>query len=290
MSCGGGGIVPAAQADIRVTPGRGGVQGHSLMPLLYGEAQLRRAARSCMRRCSAPGSDGITWAAYRQGMASRITALSVSLREGTWAPAPLRTTEIVNFIGKRFTVVIPAAEDRIVHRAMRNAVEPVLEAQAFAGWVSGYRPGRSRITAVRDAMRYLQAGRVFVADIDVARTSSGSTAQEVTGWLAVYVSDGTFLSRFRTALSALPEPVMPGTGLAPLLINLRLSRVDARVGGLPVVRFADNYCLFGASMAEARAAYDLLAAALAAEGLQPNERKSRIRAHANAEDLFLLDG
>jgi hypothetical protein len=223
-------------------------------------------------------------------MASRITALSVSLREGTWAPAPLRTTEIVNFIGKRFTVVIPAAEDRIVHRAMRNAVEPVLEAQAFAGWVSGYRPGRSRITAVRDAMRYLQAGRVFVADIDVARTSSGSTAQEVTGWLAVYVSDGTFLSRFRTALSALPEPVMPGTGLAPLLINLRLSRVDARVGGLPVVRFADNYCLFGASMAEARAAYDLLAAALAAEGLQPNERKSRIRAHANAEDLFLLDG
>jgi RNA-directed DNA polymerase len=273
-----------------VAPGGGRVQGHSLMPLLYGEARLRSAARSCMRRCSAPGADGITWAAYRQGLASRITALSTALREGIWTPSPLRTTQIVNYIGKRFTAVIPTAEDRIVHRAMRNAVEPVLEAEAFAGWVSGYRPGRNRITAVRDAMHYLQAGQVFVADIDVARTSSGSTAQEVTGWLAVYVSDGTFLSRFRTALLALPEPIVPGTGLAPLLINLRLSRVDARVSGLPAVRFADNYCLFAASMADAEAAYKLLTAALAAEGLQPNPRKSRIRARANAEDLFLLDG
>lgn len=290
MSSGGGRIVPAAQASNTVTPEQGGVQGHSLMPLLCGEARLRRAARACMRRCSAPGADRVTWAAYRQGLAGRITELSAALRDGTWAPAPLRTTVITNYLGKQFTAAIPTAGDRVVHRAMRSAVEPVLEERAFADWVSGYRPGRSRITAVRDAMCHVRAGRVFIADIDVARTSAGSTAQEVTDWLAAYVTDGTFLSRFRTALSALPEPIMPGTGLAPLLINLRLSRVDACLSDLAIVRFADNYCAFAASAAEAEAAYGQIVAALRAAGLEPNTRKSRIRAHGNPEDLFLLDG
>ncbi len=260
------------------------------MPLLSGERHLHRAARECMRRCSAPGADGMSWAAYRRGLADRIAALSAALREGSWRPGPLRPVDIITYTGKRFTAVIPTAEDRIVHRAMRAAVEPVLEERALADWVSGYRPGRNRITALRAAMAHLDAGRVAVADVDTEKVSAGCTAQDVTGWLAAYIADGTFLSRFLTALSALPEPVVPGTGLAPLLINLRLSRVDARLGGLAVVRFADNYCAFAATAASASAAFAVIGEALAAEGLRPHPGKSRIRVSANAEDLFLIAG
>jgi hypothetical protein len=173
---------------------------------------------------------------------------------------------------------------------MRAAIEPVLEARAFPDWVSGYRPGRNRITAVRAAAAHLAAGRAAVADIDVRQASAGTTVDEVTGWLAGYVSDGTFLARLRTALAALPEPLVPGTGLWPVLFNLRLSRVDARLGGLAVVRFADNYCAFAASAAGARAASGVITGALAAEGLRPHLGKSQIRAAANAEDLFLIGG
>jgi RNA-directed DNA polymerase len=260
------------------------------MPLLFGERHLRRAARDCMRRHSARGADGVSWADYRQGLPARIAALSVSLREGTWRPGPLRTVEITSYAGKTFPAVIPTTEDRIVHRAMRAAIEPVLEARAFPGWVSGYRPGRNRVTALRTAMAYLGDGRTIVADIDVEQVTAGSSAQEVVGWLAAYVADGTFLSRFRMALSVLPEPLMPGTGLSPILLNLRLSRVDARLGGLVMVRFADNYCAFTASEAEARAAFAVIGNALAAEGMRPHPGKSRIRAAANAEDLFLIAG
>jgi RNA-directed DNA polymerase len=260
------------------------------MSLLSGEPHLRRAARECMRRCSAPGADGMSWAQYRQGLPGRIAALSAELREGTWRPGPLRPVEITTYSGKRFSAVIPTAADRIVHRAMRAAIEPVLEERAFAGWVSGYRPGRNRITALRAATGCLQAGLVAVADVDVEQVAAGSTASEVTGWLAAYVSDGTFLARFRTALAVLSEPLMPGTGLSPLLLNLRLSRVDARLAGLAVVRFADNYCAFTASEAAAQAALTVIGDALAAEGLRPHPVKSRIRVAANAEDLFLIAG
>jgi hypothetical protein len=94
----------------------------------------------------------------------------------------------------------------------------------------------------------------------------------------------------RTALAAMPYPIAPGSGLAPLLINLRLSRSDALLGGLRVVRFADNYAAFAADETEAHAAFTVIAEALARFGLRPNESKSRVRARANVEDLFLIGG
>lgn len=232
----------------------------------------------------------MTWAAYRRGMTTRIRKLSAALREGSWRPGPLRTVWLTTFTGKQFAAVVPTVEDRIVHRAMRAVIEPILERRAFADWVAGYRPGRNRLTALRIAMRHLDHGLTAVADLDVAAVSAGASADEVTDWLAEHVQDGTFLSRFRQALAALPEPLAPGSGLAPLLLNLRLSRVDTRLNDLAVVRFADNYCAFTATETEARLAFTHITGALRAEGLRPQPRKSQVRLRANAEDLFLIAG
>jgi RNA-directed DNA polymerase len=260
------------------------------MPLLSGTAHLRRAARDCMRRRSARGADGMSWAGYRENLAARIAALSAVQSDGTWRPGPLRHVEITTYAGKAFSAVIPTVEDRIVQRAMRGAVEPVLEARAFRDWVSGYRPGRSRITAVRTAAAYLGAGLPWIADVDVEQAAAGSDVEQVIGWLAEYVKDGSFLSRFRVALEGLPSPLTPGTGFQPMLLNLRLSRADAHLGGLAVVRFADNYCAFAGSEAGAREAFEAITAALAAGGMRPHPVKSRVRAATNPEDLFLIAG
>ena len=260
------------------------------MPLLTGQRALRRAARQCMRRCSSPGADRVTWHAYRQRLGGRLDALSGRLREGTWQPGPLRQVPIRTFAGKTLPMVIPTTEDRIVHRALRNAVEPVLEARAFADFVSGFRPRRNRLTAVAQAAGHYAAGCRWVADVDVADVSGGSSAEEVVGWLARWVHDGTFLARVHTALAALPFPIVAGTGLAPLLINLRLVPVDERLAGLRVVRFCDNYCVFAPTQAEAAAAFEEVRAALAAVGLAPSAAKSRVHGQMNPEDLFLITG
>jgi len=260
------------------------------MPLLSGVTHLRRAARQSMRRCSSPGTDGLTWAGYRQGLDDRLADLSARLRDGTWSPGPLHEVTATAFTGKEMRIVIPSVEDRIVHRAMRNAIEPVLEAEAFAGFVSGYRPGRNRLTSVAQAARWIESGCGWIADVDVKAVSRGATAGEVVDWLRPWVSDGTFLRRVRTALADLPEPIVPGTGLAPLLINLRLVRVDQRLAHLRVVRFCDNYCLFASTRAEAEEAFAAAAEALHAAKLSPSESKSRVHGVMNPEDLFLIAG
>lgn len=262
------------------------------MPYLIDPAHLLVAARSGMRRASAPGADGISWAAYRQGLRERLTELGQRLNGGVWEPGPLREVAITAYTGKVFAAVVPTVEDRIVHRAMRTAVEPILEHGVLAEWVSGFRPGRNRITALRQADAHVATGRRWVADVDVAGASEGSTVEELVTWLAHYVTDGSFLAVFRRALSGLPTPLVPGSGLWPVLFHLRLARVDAQLGGLAVVRFADNYAAFAPDAGTAEAAYGRLTQALAAVGLHPNDRKSGLRPPhlANPEDLFLIDG
>lgn len=243
-----------------------------------------------MRRCSSPGADRVTWAVYRRGLDERLVALADRMRDGSWSPGPLRELTSTTFTGKRMPLAIPTVEDRIVHRAMRNAMEPVLEAEAFAGFVSGYRPGRNRLTSVAQAARYIEQGCTWIADVDVRAVSEGGSTEEVIGWLRCWIKDGTFLRRVRTALDVLPSPIVPGTGLAPLLINLRLVPVDLRLGHLRVVRFCDDYCLFANTRAEADAAFEAAAAALHVIGLSPSESKSRVHAVMNPEDLFLIAG
>ncbi|CCH17786.1 reverse transcriptase domain-containing protein [Micromonospora lupini] len=265
---------------------------HSLMPYLVDLPHLVAAARLCMRRAGAPGADGVTWAGYRSGLRPRLAELSDRLRTGTWEPGPLRHVEITSYTGKVFPAVIPTVEDRIVHRAMRRAVEPIIEHHVLADWVSAYRPRRNRITALRQAEQHLAAGRQWVADVDVAGASAGGSSDQFVDWLAVHVADGSFLRLFRRIVGALPTPLVPGSGLWPVLFHLRLSQVDAMLTGWPVVRFADNYLIFATDQARAVAAFDALTAALASWQMQPHPRKSRVRPphQANAEDLFLIDG
>lgn len=285
-----GGIVPAVQAPSTIV--HPPPVAHSLMPYLVDTRHLKTAARLCMRRASAPGADGLSWAGYRRGLSDRLAALAEQLHSGEWAPGPLREVPITSFTGKVFTAAIPTVQDRIVHRAMRLALDPVLDQCVLRDWVSAYRPGRNRITALRQADTHIRAGRGWLADIDVAGASAGGSADQFVDWLAEYVTDGTFLARFRRALLGLPSPLVPGSGLWPVLFHLRLSQVDAVLDGRPLVRFADNYIAFTLSAAEATAAFDAITAALALVGLQPNAKKSSIRPPhlANSEDLFLIDG
>ena len=259
---------------------------HSLMPLVTDPARLKRAARELMRRGGSPGADGVTWAQYRDGLDERITALAGRLRDGTWSPGPLRALRIPSW-GKTLPLAIPAAEDRIVHRAVRQAAEPVLEAAgAYPPWMYGWRPRAGRVEALSAAMVHLVAGRTWVADLDVAAATSGATLEEVMSWAARWISDGSFLRLVRLITASLPAPLSPGSGLSPMLTNLRLAQADQQLASLAVIRFTDNYTAFCAGRAEAGHAAGRITSALAAAGLRPNQAKSKVW-QPNPEDLYL---
>lgn len=232
----------------------------------------------------------MTWGQLRRHANTVLPHLVTQLADGTWQPGAVRDVAMPTYTGKQMHTFIPPVLDRLVHRALRNAIEPVLEACAFQDWVSGFRPRRNRITSLRQAAIHHQAGFRWVADLDVASVSEGATVEEVIDWHAEHIHDGTFLALVRTALAAMPHPIAPGSGLAPMLINLRLSQVDKKLAGLRIVRFADNYVAFARTREEAQEAFYAISDALQLLRLRPNETKSRIREDANVEDLFLIGG
>ncbi|MBB0243038.1 RNA-directed DNA polymerase [Streptomyces alkaliphilus] len=257
---------------------------HSLMRQAVSERALKRAARQCMGRTGSPGADGVTWKSFRQDMPARLEALSAALSDGSWRPGPLRIEEFEAW-GKRHTVTIPTVADRIVHRALRNAIEPVLERDAYPPWMFGWHRRAGRPLAVAAAARHLHAGLTWVADIDVATASRGVALEDAVASVARFVHDGHVLALLRRVLTALPDPLAPGSGLSPMLTNLRMTPVDQQLSGCAVVRMTDNYTLFAATEPEAEAAYQHLTGLLIAHGMKPAPTKSKIW-RPNPEDLY----
>ncbi|WP_153485515.1 reverse transcriptase domain-containing protein [Streptomyces katsurahamanus] len=248
------------------------------------ERALKRAARQCMGRAGAPGGDGMSWRAFRQDMPARITTLAASLADGAWRPSPHRILEFDAW-GKRHTVTIPTVGDRIVHRAVRNAIEPVLAQRAYPPWMYGWRSRAGRPLAVAAAARHLADGNRWVVDIDVAAASTGVGLEDAIGSVARFVHDGSLLTVVRRILTALPDPLAPGSGLSPLFTNLRMTPVDHRLGGHLVVRMTDNYTVFCPTRPAAEEVWSYLADLLADHGMTPATAKSKIwRPHA--EDLY----
>ncbi|MGY3056245.1 RNA-directed DNA polymerase [Streptomyces sp. TE3672] len=257
---------------------------HSLMRQAVDERSLKRAARQCMGRTGSPGGDGMTWKTFRRDMPARIAALSAALADGTWQPGPLRTEEFDAW-GKHHTITIPTVTDRIVHRALRNAIEPVLERDAYPEWMFGWHRRAGRPLAVAAAARHLAAGLTWVADIDVAAATRGVALEDAVTSVARFVHDGSVLALLRRILNALPDPLAPGSGLTPMLTNLRMSPVDQQLAGQTAVRMTDNYTLFAPTEPEAELAYRHLAGLLAEHGMTPAPAKSKIW-RPNPEDLY----
>lgn len=260
------------------------------MPFLIETKYLKQAARECMRKASSPGVDGVTWKQYRQNLQPNLIALSERLHKKTWEPSPVRVINVTLRTGKERTLVVPVVEDRIVHRAMKNALQPVLETRAFLDFVIGFRPGRTRLTALRKAMQYINQQQTFVADIDVANVSEQVTVSEASSWIANWISDASFLRLIVTALAGLPTPLSLGGGLSPLLIDLRLVPTDWKLSNLNVIRVADNYCVFCDTQEKAKEAFEFVQECLKESGLTPSPEKSSIRSMTNPEDLFLVAG
>ncbi|MFY1633636.1 RNA-directed DNA polymerase (Reverse transcriptase) [Solwaraspora sp. WMMB335] len=258
---------------------------HTLMPLVTDPVRLKNCARALMRHRGSPGSDGIRWTQYRRDLDRRIANLATRLSAGTWAPAPARHVVLPSW-GKDIALAIPTVEDRIVHRALREAAELILCADAYPDWMYGWRPRAGRVDALHAAASHLTAGRNWVADLDVAATTRDADLNSLVDGLACWISDGTFLALVRTVLENLPTPLAPGSGLTPMLTNIRLLPVDERLRDLPVIRVTDNYTVFCLDRAHAELHAARVADALSAQGLRPSPTKSHVW-QPNPEDLYL---
>ena len=226
------------------------------------KAAWRKVAQN--RGSCTAGANGRSCIDYAKNAKMNITRLVDNLKFNRYRHGKIIRVSIdKNHSAQQREIGILNVEDRIVHTALKNVLEPVLES-SFDQRSFGYRPGRSVPAALQLAIRNLSAKNddgtarfPFISKLDIADCFPTIPHQRLLDSLKEYIGDGDCMKLISETLNASATSagvgLLQGSSLSPLLCNFYLNQLDVYLDSLQkntdfeFIRFADDIIVFGAS-------------------------------------------
>lgn len=218
-----------------------------------------RALLAVERNGGAPGIDGMTTKQLREHLQRHGETIRAKLLAGTYAPSPVRRVEIPKSDGKGKRMLgIPTVLDRWVQQMLLRRLQRIFD-PGFSEHSYAFRRGRSQKQAVQAAQRHVQAGQVWVVDIDVTKffdrvnhdilmTRIGQTIRDkrVLRLIGRYLRAGVMIDG---VVHEVAEGTPQGGPLSPLLANLYLDALDQELARreLAFSRYADDCNIYVSS-------------------------------------------
>lgn len=258
-----------------------------LMEQVVGRANALAALKRVKQNKGSPGVDGMTVGELTPYLAAHWEAIREQLLTGTYQPQPVRCAEIPKPGGGTRSLGIPTVLDRFLQQCLLQVLQPQFD-PTFSDHSYGFRPGRSAHDAVRAAQSYIQSGRRWVADVDLAKFFDRVNHDVLMERLSRRIADARVLGLIRRYLvagvmangitSERAEGTPQGGPLSPLLANVLLDEVDKALEkrGLAFARYADDLNVYAGSKRAADDAMATLKRLFAKLRLQVNESKSAV--------------
>ena len=210
----------------------------------------------------AAGVDKKSVEEFEAHLGSELKKMGKHLLEGDYQPQPVRRVEIPKGDGSKRPLGIPTVRDRVVQTAIVQTIEPIFERE-FNANSFGFRPGLGCKDALREVMRHLKEGYLWVLDADIRSFFDGIDHEIMMERLKEKISDGKLLGVIERYLKQkivdnmrewVPEEGTPqGAVLSPLLANIYLHPLDKEMEekGYRMVRYADDFVVLCKSEREA---------------------------------------
>jgi RNA-directed DNA polymerase len=264
---------------------RSGASG--LMELVCERQNLGAALKRVRKNKGSPGIDGMTVDELPDYLKAKWAELREQLLSGMYQPAAVKQQLIPKSNGGVRQLGIPTVLDRFIQQALLQVLQPMFD-PGFSSHSHGFRPGKRAHDAVVEAQRYIQEGRKWVVDVDLAAFFDRVQHDVLMGRLAKRIEDRRALGLIRRYLSAgvmangvtteRHEGTPQGGPLSPLLANVLLDEVDKELEkrGHSFVRYADDNNVYVKTKRAGERVMGLLRRIYAKLRLQVNESKSAI--------------
>jgi RNA-directed DNA polymerase len=266
---------------------RSGTDEVLLMEQIVERGNLQRALKRVQQNQGSPGVDGRTVEELPAYLRQHWPALREQLLTGRYQPSVVQRVEIPKPGGGVRMLGIPTVLDRFIQQAVLQVLQPQID-PTFSESSYGFRPGRRAHDAVCQAQRYVQSGRRWVVDVDLAQFFDRVNHDVLMGKLAHRLADVRVLRLIRRYLTAgimadgvvleRHEGTPQGGPLSPLLANVLLDTVDKVLEqrGHRFVRYADDCNVYVRSKRAADRVMEGLVALYATLKLRVNVTKSAV--------------
>lgn len=249
---------------------------------------LQQAWQKVQSNGGAAGGDGVSIAKYRTNAARNIKQLAASLSDLSYQPGPCRKVEIPKRKGGVRRLMIPSIQDRILHTAIAQALQPILE-PLFEDSSFAYRPGRSVKQAVAQIERWRDLGYTHVIEADIIGYFDAIEHGILMGKLRQVVNHiegaDVLLENISQSLDSQGQELgsqgrglAQGSPLSPILANLYLDALDEALEkrGVRIVRYADDFVILCKKRDLAEDALMLASKVLGDHGLKLHDDGTRI--------------
>ena len=214
-----------------------------------------RAYQAVVRNKGAAGVDGVKTEDLSHYLPRNWERIKGELKAGTYRPQPVRGVSIPKPNGGTRQLGIPTVVDRIIQQCIHQVLSPKWE-KLFSPFSYGFRPQRSAQDALQQALRYINAGRQWIIDLDLKSFFDKVNHDKLMSLISQQIGDKTLLRLIRKYLQSGMEQngkIIPrrqgtpqGGPLSPLLSNILLHELDKELEkrGHKFVRYADDCSIF----------------------------------------------
>ena len=246
-----------------------------------------KALKRVRRNQGSSGIDGMTVAELTPYLHEHWPAIRERLLAGSYQPSAVKRVLIPKSGGGKRQLGIPTALDRFIQQLILQVLQPVFD-PTFSEHSHGFRPGRRAHDAIREAQRYVQQGKRWVADVDLEKFFDRVNHDVLMGKLENRIADRRMLRVIRRYLEAgimadgvvmeRYEGTPQGGPLSPLLANVLLDEVDKELErrGHRFVRYADDCNVYVPSRRAGERVLQVLRKLYTKLRLKVNEEKSAV--------------
>ena len=214
--------------------------------------------------------------------------ISAKLDACEYQPSPVKRVSIPKPEGGERLLGIPTVQDRLMQQAMHQVLSEEYDPK-FSEASYGFRPNRSAHDAVRKAQAYIESGKKYVVDMDLAKFFDTVNHDRLLSRLKREIEDKRVLWLVNQYLKAgvmvngvvmeTSEGTPQGGPLSPLLSNIVLDELDRELErrGHSFVRYADDCNIYVSSYRAAERVLESTKAFVEQKlRLQVNETKSAV--------------